>query len=144
MDTSPQRRVVAVVSAAAADLVFADGPQTAEELFDAARDGTLEGFALPGTITLVSRSRIEPLESRNVVAKLAGSDAALGPEHVVYSAHLDHVGIGAPVDCDKIYQGSIDNALGVAHSLKAARQLAHPQQATNSSPPFLAGTNRKT
>src|SRR3546814_9564997 len=98
MDTSPQRRVVAVVSAAAADLVFADGPQTAEELFDAARDGTLEGFALPGTITLVSRSRIEPLESRNVVAKLAGSDAALGAEHVVYSAHLDHVGLGAPVD----------------------------------------------
>src|SRR3546814_14245150 len=73
---------------AAADLVFADGPQTAAQLFDAARDGALKGFALPGTITLASRSRIEPLESRNVVAKLAGSDAALGAEHVVYSAHL--------------------------------------------------------
>src|SRR3546814_20868852 len=64
IDTFPQLRVVAVVSAAAADLVFADGPQTAAEQFDAARDGTLEGSALPGTITLDARRRIEPLQSR--------------------------------------------------------------------------------
>src|SRR3546814_12240634 len=76
---------------------------------------------LPVTITLASRSRIEPLESRNVVAKLAGSDAALGAEHVVYSAHLDHIGIGAPVDGDKVYNGALDNALGVAIDRKRTR-----------------------
>src|SRR3546814_5591616 len=140
MDTSPQRRVVAVVSAAAADLVVAGGPKTGGGLFDAARDGTLEGCALPGTITLVSRSRIEPLESRNVVAKLAGSDAALGAEHVVYSAHLDHVGIGAPVDGDKLYNGALDNALGVAIMLEAARQLADAKQAPKRSQLFVAVT----
>src|SRR5690606_13882605 len=140
IDTFPQLRVVAVVSAAAADLVFADGQQTAAQLFDAARDGTLKGFALPGTITLASRSRIEPLESRNVVAKLAGSDAALGAEHVVYSAHLDHVGIGAPVDGDKVYNGALDNALGVAIMLEAARQLVDAKQAPKRSMLFVAVT----
>src|SRR3546814_5605696 len=68
-------------------------------------------------LTLVSRSRIEPLESRNVVAKLAGSDAALGAEHVVYSAHLDHVGIGAPVDGDKIYNGRSEEHTSELQSL---------------------------
>src|SRR3546814_5718570 len=91
-------------------------------------------------LTLVSRSRIEPLESRNVVAKLAGSDAALGAEHVVYSAHLDHVGIGAPVDGDKIYNGALDNALGVAIMLEAARQLADAKQAPKRSQLFVAVT----
>src|SRR3546814_226236 len=125
---------------AAADLVFADGPQTAAQLFDAARDGALKGFALPGTITLASRSRIEPLESRNVVAKLAGSDAALGAEHVVYSAHLDHIGIGAPVDGDKVYNGALDNALGVAIMLETARQLAEAKQAPKRSQLLVAVT----
>src|SRR3546814_14027327 len=101
IDTFPQLRVVAVVSAAAADLVFADGPQTAAELFDAARAGTLEGFALPGTITLVSRRRIGPLESPTGVAKLAGRDEDLGAEQVVYSAYLYHVVRAAPVRSDE-------------------------------------------
>src|SRR5690606_29773735 len=45
-------------------------------------------------------------------------------EHIVYTAHLDHVGIGAPVDGDAIYNGALDNALGVSIMLEAARTLA--------------------
>ncbi|MDN5782848.1 MAG: M20/M25/M40 family metallo-hydrolase, partial [Luteimonas sp.] len=123
IDTFPQLRVVASVSAAAADLVLANGARTSAQLFDAARDGTLKGFALPGTIALAARTTLEPIDSRNVVAKLPGSDPVLGVEHVVYSAHLDHVGIGAPVEGDKIYNGALDNALGVAIMLEAAQQL---------------------
>src|SRR3546814_15367622 len=118
IDSFPQLRVVASVSAAAADLVFADGPQTAAQLFDAARDGKLEGFALPGTIALASRSSIEPVESRNVVAKLAGGDAALGSEHVVYSAQLAHPTIGPPVRGDKIHNGTAESAPGRAYKLQ--------------------------
>ncbi len=139
-DTFPQLRVVASVSAAAADLVFADGPQTAAQLFDAARDGTLEGFALPGTIALAARSKIVPVQSRNVVAKLPGGDAALAAEHVVYSAHLDHVGIGAPVDGDRIYNGALDNALGVAIMLEAAQQLSDASDRPKRSLLFVAVT----
>lgn len=121
--TFPELRATATVSAAAADLIFADGTRTAAELFAAAREGTLEGFALPGTLALSGRTRIEPVESRNVVAALPGADTALAKDYVAYSAHLDHLGIGAPVDGDAIYNGALDNALGIAILLEAATQL---------------------
>jgi len=123
IDTFPQLQAGAVVSAAAADALFAGGDQSAAMLFDAAREGKLKGFALPGTLRLAGRTRIEPLESRNVVGRIAGGDPALAAEHVVYTAHLDHVGIGAEVEGDGIYNGALDNALGVAILLEAAREL---------------------
>ncbi len=124
IDTYPQLRVVAHVSAAAADALLAGDGRSAAQLFKAAKDGTLRPFALPGSIALGARTAITSVESRNVVARLAGSDARLAKEHVLFSAHLDHLGIGAPVDGDSIYNGALDNALGVAVMLEAARQLA--------------------
>jgi Zn-dependent M28 family amino/carboxypeptidase len=109
-------------------------------LFDAARAGTLKGFDLPGTLRLASRTTIEPLESRNVVARLDGGDPALAAEHVVYTAHLDGVGIGAPVDGDRIYNGALDNALGVAIMLEAARELQALRPAPKRSMLFVAVT----
>jgi hypothetical protein len=121
--TFPELRGIAYVSAASADLVFADGPSTAAQLFDAARAGTLKGFALPGTLTLAGRTTLKPIESRNVVATLPGSDPALAGESTVFTAHLDHVGIGPAVEGDTIRNGALDNALGVAIMLEAARAL---------------------
>jgi Zn-dependent M28 family amino/carboxypeptidase len=72
---------------------------------------------------------LRTIDSRNVVAKLEGSDPALKDEYVVYSAHWDHLGIGAPVDGDNIYNGALDNATGVATVLEIAKalQAAQPQ-----------------
>lgn len=140
IDTYPQLQAIAYVAASAADLVFADGPQTAAQLFDAAKAGTLKPFALPGTITLAARTTIEPARSRNVVAKLAGSDAKLGAEHIVYTAHLDHIGTGAPVKGDRIYNGALDNALGVSVMLEAARELAAAKPRPKRSLLFVALT----
>ncbi len=69
------------------------------------------------------------IDSQNVVARLEGSDARLKDEYVIYSAHWDHFGIGAPVDGDTIYNGALDNASGVATVLEIARALtaATPQ-----------------
>lgn len=148
IDTFPRLQVVAYVSAAAADLVFADSERSAAQLFEAARDGKLKGFALPGTIAMSSRTKIEKIESRNVVAALPGSDPALAAEHVVFSAHLDHLGIGAPVKDkagveDRIYNGAIDNALGVSIMLEAAHELAGARARPKRSLLFLATTGEE-
>ncbi|MGH8078528.1 MAG: M20/M25/M40 family metallo-hydrolase, partial [Lysobacter sp.] len=129
IDTFPQLRVVAHVRAAAADAILASSGRSAAQLFEAAKQGTLQPFVLPGTIALGARATITRVESRNVVARLVGSDARLANEHVLFSAHLDHIGIGAPVaggkvSEDRIFNGALDNALGVAVMLEAARQLA--------------------
>src|SRR5690606_26867022 len=125
-------RAQASISAAVADVVFAGTGKTAAQLYQAATEGVAGSFALPGTIVLAGRTHVEPLDSRNVVARLApctsrqrdGCEAVNALEHIVYTAHLDHVGIGAPVDGDAIYNGALDNALGVSIMLEAARTLA--------------------
>jgi Zn-dependent M28 family amino/carboxypeptidase len=67
------------------------------------------------------RNRLRTLDSRNVVARLEGSDPVLKSEHVIYMAHWDHFGIGEPVDGDSIYNGALDNASGTAGLLELAR-----------------------
>lgn len=143
VDGVPQLRASAVVAAAAADLVFADGPRPAAQLFDDARTGSLAPFVLPGRITLANRTRIDRLESRNVLARLPGRDPALAGESVVHTAHLDHIGIGPAVDGDTLYNGAIDNALGVAVMLEAARALREDAQAPRRSTVFAALTGEE-
>lgn len=141
-ETFPSLRVTATISVSAAELVFAGSGHSAAELFRAAQDGTLKGFALPGTLALAAHTRIEPLQSRNVVAKLPGADAVLAREHLVYSAHLDHLGVGAPVKGDRIYNGALDNALGVSILLEVARIL-HANAAPKRSLLFVATTGEE-
>jgi len=75
-----------------------------------------------------------------VVAKLVGSDPKLKDEYVVYSAHWDHLGIGAPVNGDKIYNGALDNASGVAAVLEIARAFTQIQPQPKRSILFLMVT----
>ena len=143
LDSTPQLQVVARVSTAVADVLLAGNGHTAAELYRATDAGRLRGFELPGRIVLAARNSIAPLESRNVVARLPGSGRALADEHVVFSAHLDHVGLGPPVDGDAIYNGAVDNALGVAVMLEAARKLAAAPSAPRRSMLFVAVTGEE-
>ena len=138
IDTWPELRVSAYVSAAHADAVLATGGRTSRQLFQDLRDGKLRAFDLPGTLRLASHTAITPVDSRNVVARLDGT--TLKNEHVVFSAHLDHVGIGAPVKGDAIYNGALDNALGIAVMLEAANRLKHEAEPTSRSLLFVAVT----
>lgn len=143
IDTFPQLKASASVSAAAARRVFAGSGHEAEALFKQVADGTLQAFDLPGTLTLAGETRIEPAESRNVVARLEGSDAALGKEFIAYTAHLDHIGVGAPVNGDSIYNGAMDNALGVSIMLEAAKELADATTKPKRSLLFIALTGEE-
>lgn len=140
IDTFPQLRASASVSAAAADALLATSGHDAKGLFQALRDGKLQAFDLPGTVRLNTHTQITPVDSRNVVARVDGTDTAKKNEHVVFSAHLDHVGIGAPVDGDAIYNGALDNALGIAVMLEAANRLAHEAPGAQRSLLFVAVT----
>lgn len=61
----------------------------------------------------------------NVVAILEGSDSKLQHQHLVCSAHLDHLGVRqSAVDGDAIFNGADDNASGVAALLEVARAFA--------------------
>lgn len=63
--------------------------------------------------------------SKNVVGMVEGTDPKLKDEFIIYSAHYDHVGIGAPnAEGDSIYNGARDNAVGSVTVLSAAESIA--------------------
>ncbi len=66
----------------------------------------------------------ELISDRNVVGVVRGSDPTVAEEVIVVGAHFDHVGVGAAVDGDSIYNGADDDASGVVAVLEAARDLA--------------------
>jgi len=73
----------------------------------------------------------------NVVGVLEGSDPVLKNEYIVLSAHMDHVGIGAPVDGDSIYNGADDDASGTTGVIELAEALSMPGARPKRSVVFL-------
>src|SRR5881394_3036583 len=77
------------------------------------------------TASIDLNSEVKRVAAPNVVAVLPGRDPKLRDEYVVYSAHWDHFGVGAPDKSgDTIYNGALDNATGVASVLEIARVLS--------------------
>ena len=95
-----------------------------EALKRIARDRSFRPVELGASASLTIRNTIRRIESSNVVAKLAGRDAKVRDEYVIYTAHWDHFGIGPEVNGDKIYNGARDNATGVGGMLEIARAMA--------------------
>ena len=107
----------------------------------ASRDFTPIDLSLKGKINL--KSEVKRVEAPNVVGILPGSDPKLRDEYVVYSAHWDHFGVGAPdKNGDTIYNGALDNATGCASVLAIAEALAKlpPAQRPRRSSLFLFPT----
>lgn len=95
---------------------------------------------LPGTLNAVTRTEWTKLPSYNVAGLLEGSDPALKQETVVFSAHLDHVGVGREVEGDSIYNGAEDNAVGIASLIEEAKKFKASGQPPKRSILFLAVT----
>ena len=79
----------------------------------------------------------------NVVGVLPGADPALKDEYVVVSAHLDHLGVGTPINGDPVYHGAIDNASGVASIIEIARAIHYSGIRPRRSILFLAVTGEE-
>jgi len=82
------------------------------------------------------RAKVEVVRTKvtspNVIGVLPGADLKLKNEYVVISAHLDHVGVGLPINGDTIYNGAMDNASGVASLIEVAKHIKaagiHPRR----------------
>ncbi len=99
----------------------------AGQSFEATLQRLLQGPAsFPTGVTLGFRGEFQhrPLVVHNAIGMLEGADPVLKREYVVYTAHLDHVGVGSPVDGDSVYHGAIDNGGGTAVVAALARAFA--------------------
>jgi hypothetical protein len=131
-DYFPQLRGAAILNMAATARLFEGSGKSPEEIYAGAKEGKPLSLALPVTAKMKIVTKLEDIHSPNVVARLQGSDPKLRDEYVVYTAHLDHLGIGEPVNGDKIYNGAMDNASGSASLLEIARAYSqmkpHPRR----------------
>jgi len=82
--------------------------------------GTPNSFDLNTSVNISYTSTYQDMISYNVVGTIEGTDKKLKKEYVVHSAHLDHLGVGRPVQGDSIYNGAHDNAVGTASVLAIA------------------------
>jgi Zn-dependent M28 family amino/carboxypeptidase len=86
------------------------------------------------------RNGLRPVDSRNVVARLDGTDPRLRDEYVVVSAHWDHIGRNPKLEGDQIYNGALDNATGTAGLLELAAAFSRVRPAPKRTVIFLAVT----
>lgn len=113
----------------AGKLFAGTGHTFAELLALADAQKPLPRFALNKSVRASVTVETSQVTSPNIVAKLEGSDPKLKNEYVIVSAHLDHLGVGAPIHGKTIYAGAMDDASGVASVLETARAItANPQR----------------
>mgnify|MGYP001818160807 CR=1 FL=1 len=120
----PEIRGVAYVSPQAAEKLFAYSPLSYEESLDAMEAGTASSVNLGIEVTIAGETTHDELASPNVVGVVRGTDPELADEYVVYTAHLDHVGMREEDEEQLVFNGAYDNAMGVALMLETARAIA--------------------
>jgi hypothetical protein len=128
-DSFPDIKVTAGLSQAASERLFQHATKSWTEVLRDAGASEPQSFSLPVTVRVREVSHHEAITSPNVIGVLPGSDQKLSREYVVYTAHVDHLGIGKPINGDSIYNGAADDASGTAALLviaKAFTSLPHP------------------
>lgn len=125
---TPNIVLTAFMNPKATDILF-EGAQMsyADVLAASAKKGDRpKGFPLKGRLNLQGGAIFDDALSYNVAGVLAGSDPDLKDEYVVLTAHLDHIGLTKNIDpdADKVNNGAMDNASGVATLLEVARRMS--------------------
>ncbi|WP_239692474.1 M28 family metallopeptidase [Microbulbifer mangrovi] len=147
----PGMHPAVVLDIPAARQLFMGAQRSLETIFTEMDNGVVpKGFPLPYSATLTSGGEHRKVVSPNVVGLLPGSDPKLRDEYVVFTAHLDHIGVDAAgsgqgdvhdqLNPDRINNGAQDNAAGIAVMLEVARLFADSARAPRRSILFVAVT----
>jgi hypothetical protein len=124
-----------------AEGLFKGSNQSLARVLDAAdHNRPLPHMRLACSLKATTVVKKEPVSSKNVVGVRWGKDAQLSHEFVVLSAHLDHLGEGPAGEPDRIYNGAMDDASGIASLIEIASQLQRAKIETKRSILFLAVT----
>ena len=127
----------------AAKRIFSASGQDLEKLSANAAQVGFSAVETQARAEITVRSKLRNVVSRNVVARIEGSDPVLKNEYVIYSAHWDHLGRDRKLKGDQIYNGAIDNAIGTAMLLEVANGFASLPKRPRRSILFIATTSEE-
>jgi Zn-dependent M28 family amino/carboxypeptidase len=120
------------------EFLAGSGHSIAEILAAAKANQPLPKFPLAAKIQAKIKVDEKNVDAPNVAGEIDGADPHLKNQYVIVSAHLDHLGVGAPVNGDDIYNGAMDNAAGVAALIQIARDFRESKAKPKRSVIFLA------
>jgi Peptidase family M28 len=144
LDESHGLKIGVSINPARADQWLSGSGHRFQAILDAAdSDQPLPHFTVGAKLIATVAVKRAELESQNVLAVLPGNDPRFKDEYVVFSAHLDHLGIGKPIKDDAIYNGAMDNASGVAALLDVAAMLKESGSKLRRSVLFAAVTGEE-
>ncbi|MEO7673449.1 MAG: M28 family peptidase [Pyrinomonadaceae bacterium] len=135
--------IAGLVTKKAVDRFVALAGINASELEKSAQNKDFKVISLKAKGAISITSKIRHFTSKNVVAKVEGSDPRLKNEYVIYSAHWDHLGKDTSLVGDQIYNGANDNAAGTAQLLEMARGFAALKAKPRRSVLFIATTGEE-
>lgn len=104
---------------------------------------TFRPVPLEGSLSVATKTSFTPAMSSNVIGLIPGSDPILGKEVVILSAHLDHIGVRAGGEGDRINNGALDNAIGIASLIEEAKRFMTSGQPPKRTLMFLAVTGEE-
>ncbi|NBB30026.1 M28 family peptidase [Cellulophaga sp. BC115SP] len=142
-DAFPALKAVATFNPDKAEKLFAKSGKTFASAVESTKAGKAESFDLNIQANIKVNTQFTSVAGSNLVGIIEGSDPKLKDEYIVYTAHLDHFGIGAPVKGDSIYNGAHDNASGVAILLEIAQTFKNLPEAPKRSIVFTIVTGEE-
>jgi hypothetical protein len=103
----------------------------------------LESFPLNILLSFKGEYLQRDFLAQNIAGMIEGNDSELKDSYLIISAHYDHLGIGPAIRGDSIYNGALDNAIGVSVMLELARQFSESNNSVKRSIIFLALTGEE-
>ncbi|HET7208062.1 MAG TPA: M28 family metallopeptidase [Terriglobales bacterium] len=142
-DVFPELKTGALLNQTAAEKLFAGASKSLDQAFASARKSEPQGFPLAYSARIHTVNTLEKIDSSNIVGKLTGSDPALRDQYVVYTAHVDHLGVCPAVQGDNVCHGAVDNASGTSALLEVARAYSRLPRAPKRSVVFVFVTGEE-
>ncbi|MCS7054215.1 MAG: M28 family peptidase [Ignavibacterium sp.] len=113
-----------IINPKSLEIFFEGSDYSYDDLIKMHLKNRIHSFKLKSKLKFKGAFKERSFIERNVIGILSGTDKKLKDSYLIVSAHYDHLGIGKSIDGDSIYNGALDNAIGVAVMLELARVLS--------------------
>ena len=126
-----------------ADKLFFGSEYSFNDVIEMHNKQSIKSFDLKTKMRFRGAFKERDFISSNVIGMIEGSDPELKNSYLIISAHYDHLGIGESVKGDSIYNGALDNALGVSVMLELAKSFSSLESKPKRSMIFIATTGEE-
>ncbi|NIA28423.1 MAG: M20/M25/M40 family metallo-hydrolase [Actinobacteria bacterium] len=132
-----------VIKPSSAAVLFRNSQYSLKQVFLQRSNNAVKSFPLATKLAFKGQFRQREFISSNVIGMIEGGDKKQKDSCVILSAHYDHLGVGPAVKGDSIYNGAVDNAIGVSALLEIAKAFQQAVQKPKRSILFLFVTGEE-